>query len=306
MTTGDLRTREAVRRCHAIEGVEMSQRDDWNRRGSGFSEERRSRNEQRFRDEPGFREGPPHPGQPHFDMRERQAFDPSTSDEGDYYEPPRSRQGDRRAPYGGEDARARGYSDYPTCPGHTGSGYGRGYAVGYAGPYSEDYGRDANRGYGPREGPAHGAPGREDGSRPYGAGLPVGAAHDYRNHRRGGGGYDAQSGYRSNSGEPDYGGYGLAPGRPGHRYDEFEPDYHQWRNEQLRLLDEDYLKFREERFRRFADEFNEWRDRGVPSAACGPTDRAPSRWPAERADERGGERAAGYGRPSRRWDEDER
>jgi hypothetical protein len=38
-----------------------------------------------------------------------------------------------------------------------------------------------------------------------------------------------------------------------------DPDYHQWRAEQLRSFDDDYRQWRQERYRRFSDEFNEWR-----------------------------------------------
>ncbi|MES2207588.1 MAG: hypothetical protein V4525_12460 [Pseudomonadota bacterium] len=40
----------------------------------------------------------------------------------------------------------------------------------------------------------------------------------------------------------------------------FDPDYHQWREEQVRKLDSDYHSWREERYKKFADEFNEWRE----------------------------------------------
>lgn len=49
-------------------------------------------------------------------------------------------------------------------------------------------------------------------------------------------------------------------GHQGHQGDDlFDPDYHQWRMEQLRAFDEDYRQWRQDRFRRFSDEFNQWR-----------------------------------------------
>lgn len=42
----------------------------------------------------------------------------------------------------------------------------------------------------------------------------------------------AQSGYCARPGEPDYGGYGLSPGHRSHKYDEFDPNSHEWRREQ--------------------------------------------------------------------------
>ena len=38
-----------------------------------------------------------------------------------------------------------------------------------------------------------------------------------------------------------------------------DPDYHQWRSEQVRQLDRDYDQWRQHRYQRFADEFDEWR-----------------------------------------------
>ncbi len=39
----------------------------------------------------------------------------------------------------------------------------------------------------------------------------------------------------------------------------FDPDYYQWRSEQLNALDADYQTWREERYKKFADEFSQWR-----------------------------------------------
>jgi hypothetical protein len=40
----------------------------------------------------------------------------------------------------------------------------------------------------------------------------------------------------------------------------FDPDYHQWRDEQLRNLDNDYQDWRKERYQKFSDEFATWRN----------------------------------------------
>ena len=40
---------------------------------------------------------------------------------------------------------------------------------------------------------------------------------------------------------------------------QFDPDYHQWREEQLNALDDDYRAWRGERYQKFADEFSQWR-----------------------------------------------
>ncbi|AKJ27708.1 major ampullate spidroin [Caldimonas brevitalea] len=42
-------------------------------------------------------------------------------------------------------------------------------------------------------------------------------------------------------------------------HDHYDPDYHQWRNEQMRLLDDDYQAWRRERDQRHFSEFDEWR-----------------------------------------------
>ena len=40
---------------------------------------------------------------------------------------------------------------------------------------------------------------------------------------------------------------------------EFEPDYHQWRAEQVRALDDDYRNWRQDRYKKFSEEFSDWR-----------------------------------------------
>lgn len=69
------------------------------------------------------------------------------------------------------------------------------------------------------------------------------------------------------------------PGGPQQHH--HDPDYHQWRSEQLQNFDNDYQRWRQERYRKFSDEFNEWRrqaSNAVPPAqtrAGGPdTERA--------------------------------
>jgi hypothetical protein len=50
-----------------------------------------------------------------------------------------------------------------------------------------------------------------------------------------------------------------------HQDREFDPEYLEWREEQLRRFDEDYRNWREERYRKFSEEFDAWR-RSRPSA----------------------------------------
>ena len=41
--------------------------------------------------------------------------------------------------------------------------------------------------------------------------------------------------------------------------DQFDPDYHHWRKEQMGKLDEDYKAWQGERRQKFSDEFGKWR-----------------------------------------------
>ena len=75
---------------------------------------------------------------------------------------------------------------------------------------------------------------------------------------------EAQGGYEGLQGHGGYGGqeggrgsraYGSSSRQQQHR----DPDYHQWREEQLRMLDDDYESWRKERYQKFSDEFNAWR-----------------------------------------------
>lgn len=60
----------------------------------------------------------------------------------------------------------------------------------------------------------------------------------------------------------DYYAGGADPrGEPRHGHPEdFEADYHQWRADQLRQLDEDYQAWRQERYQKFSSEFGQWRE----------------------------------------------
>ncbi|MBI5334551.1 MAG: hypothetical protein HZB72_08190 [Burkholderiales bacterium] len=70
----------------------------------------------------------------------------------------------------------------------------------------------------------------------------------------------------SAGGRGDWRGARGTPGRhdagdEDHHHHHHDPDYHQWRAEQLKNFDDDYRQWRQERYRRFSDEFNEWRQR---------------------------------------------
>lgn len=73
--------------------------------------------------------------------------------------------------------------------------------------------------------------------------------------------------------DPVYGNVGVNWNGPGylHNPDQFQhapshghahhgdPDYHQWREEQIRKLDSDYHQWRQERYQKFSEDFNTWR-----------------------------------------------
>lgn len=67
-------------------------------------------------------------------------------------------------------------------------------------------------------------------------------------------------------------GYQSGPGGHGSGYDnQFDPDYHQWRTEQLRSLDNDYHSWRQDRYKKFSDEFNSWRNSRQQQTSGGET-----------------------------------
>lgn len=48
-----------------------------------------------------------------------------------------------------------------------------------------------------------------------------------------------------------------------------DPDYRQWRDEQLRSMDAEYDAWRNERYRKFSDEFGEWRKKRQDASSSG-------------------------------------
>lgn len=50
---------------------------------------------------------------------------------------------------------------------------------------------------------------------------------------------------------------------------QFDADYRQWRDEQMRLLDLDYAQWRKERYRKFAEEFSQWRSQRLKASPVG-------------------------------------
>ena len=58
----------------------------------------------------------------------------------------------------------------------------------------------------------------------------------------------------------------------GREHDATEPDYQQWRREQMDALDNDYRAFRQERSQRFGDDFSSWRGNRDRQRAQSPND----------------------------------
>ena len=54
----------------------------------------------------------------------------------------------------------------------------------------------------------------------------------------------------------------------------FDPDYYQWRNEQMSALDDDYRNWRQDRYKKFSDEFSTWRNSRQKNQASGSDDDA--------------------------------
>ncbi|MFZ6657895.1 hypothetical protein [Undibacterium sp. TJN19] len=55
--------------------------------------------------------------------------------------------------------------------------------------------------------------------------------------------------------------------RHAHQEGHFDPDYHQWRNQQIEALDNEYNDWRRERYQKFSDEFSTWRNGRSVSAS---------------------------------------
>ncbi len=150
-----------------------------------------------------------------------------------------------------------------------GQGYGQGgqqsqwsdygdYSRDYAGDYGQ-YGmrdRDEDR-YGQFGG--HGQD-RERFNR------PSGLDRDYR-----GAGYAGPGGYGGGYGGSYSGSQSGYSGR-GSQEQQFDPDYSQWRREQMRALDDDYDQWRQDRFKKFSDEFSAWRSTRQQTAGTGKTE----------------------------------
>lgn len=147
--------------------------------------------------------------------------------------------------------------DWQADPGYNEPGYMR--HPGWQGYGSRDERRGGfeqagYRNQGAREG------GYDEG-RDWGRG-PAGGDHGHERFQGGSGGYRSNTG--PYAGSQTYGGYGDQLGYGSYRggrgqSPHHDPDYQQWREQQLRALDEDYQSWRGERYKKFSDEFDNWR-----------------------------------------------
>lgn len=157
----------------------------------------------------------------------------SGSEYGDSYG--NERFGPRSSGYGGYDGGQAGFDQ-------GGYGQGGGYGVGRFPEDSPQYSRQQQPSGGGRQGSYNDRFVDDYGSRQrgeqYGHGEDRYSQGFYGDASRFGSGM--QQGERESQGHHD-------------------PDYQQWRTEQLRNLDNDYEAWRGERYKKFSDEFNTWR-----------------------------------------------
>lgn len=121
----------------------------------------------------------------------------------------------------------------------------------------------------------------------------------YRSESREGGrpgGQDRRGGFSDGS---RHGGPGLSQQQGRH----FDPDYEQWRHEQMRNLDADYHGWRQDRYQKFSDDFNKWRsERANRRSDIGQNDPADSTRPGQSVSSPGSDfGSAGAGRDAAAW-----
>lgn len=137
--------------------------------------------------------------------------------------------------------------------------------VGNWGEASSVYGEDQmSRDFRAARGGGYGAWGREaeeSRSGHDGGGLRGGAPRSY-GYALEAGGYGGPRHDWGGSAGDRFGsrhGQGRGPGGRAQEERHPDPDYDQWRREQMKALDDDYDAFRRERYQKFSDEFSRWR-----------------------------------------------
>ncbi|MFZ6643832.1 hypothetical protein ACO0LL_29175 [Undibacterium sp. TC4M20W] len=150
----------------------------------------------------------------------------------------------------------------------------------YSGQYDLDGGRQQDQRYLNDNGPGRSYPDQYDRQNAGQSGRSYGQqssqdfygnqANDGRYHPNDNGQYERnpntyprqnagdRDGYnRGNSQQVTRGGYEDT--RQSQQGGHFDPDYHQWRNQQIEALDNDYDDWRKERYQKFSTEFDTWR-----------------------------------------------
>ncbi len=163
-------------------------------------------------------------------------------------------QGEQQRSYqgqAGEYEPARDWYQHEYSRGYAGQG-GQGWNTGYPGQY-----RGEQQWHG--QGRQGGWQAQQDRQGQWGGGAGFGGGQL--------GGYQEwEQAHRGR--DQEYSGRGgdyQQSSRSGNQSDQFDPDYHQWRDEQMRAFDDDYRSWRKDRFKKFSDEFSEWRNQNADS-----------------------------------------
>lgn len=125
-----------------------------------------------------------------------------------------------------------------------------------------NYGLSRDSGYNPRETNANDnwEPENSRGSRGFGHSQSYGGQLGHQDEpQRGSQNWQQFSDRFGRSGGQGGNQQGGAQGHAGNAGHHHDPDYHQWRTEQISNLDNDYKAWRDERYSKFSSEFGEWR-----------------------------------------------
>lgn len=195
---------------------------------------------------------------------QQEAFSPQHRQQGGGYESPRQPQGDYGrgrddAWQGGSDWRRESQRDLGGLRGEDHSRYGQRdqderYGYGDTAPYRGDAPRYGQYGLRDNDEDRYGAWGGSGQDPRERFNRPSGLDRDYR-----GAGYAGPGGYGGGYGGSYSGSQSGYSGQRDQPEQQFDPDYSQWRREQMRALDDDYNQWRQDRFKKFSDEFSTWR-----------------------------------------------